>query len=106
MREKLSRGLRELGVEEKAGPGRTDGFTALTFQGKQFAHFHHDHEIDIRLGKATIERERLVHPATSTVHPRRAKGSPWYEMKIVTGADVDEVLRLVRMVIREIGSKR
>lgn len=102
LRQRLSERLRALGVEEKAWPGRDDGFASLEFRGKEFAHFHSHAEIDIRLGKDVIKREGLVHPADSTVHPGRAKSSPWYEMKVASVADVDEAVRLVRMAIQKL----
>jgi hypothetical protein len=41
---------------------RDDGFSSLHFEGKEFAHFHGDNELDIRLGRDIIKREGLVHP--------------------------------------------
>ena len=96
----MSATLREIGVEERPWPGRDDGFTSLLFRGKEFAHFHNDGEIDIRLGKDVIKRERLVHPKDSTVHPKRSPNSPWYEMKISSARDIDEALRLVQIAIQ------
>ena len=105
LRKSINQRLQELGVEERAWPGRDDGFASLVFRGKEFAHFHNDCEIDIRLGRDVIRRERLSHPADSTVHPDRAGSSPWYEMKLRTAADVNEALRLVRIAIQAIGAK-
>ena len=101
----MSERLRELGVEERTVPGRDDGFASLMYRGKDFAHFHHDGEIDIRLGKEVIRREKLTHPADSTVHPERTSGSPWYEMKLRTEADVDEAIRLLSLAILGIRDK-
>jgi hypothetical protein len=98
LRTKLSSQLRELSVEERAWPGREDGFASLLFKGNEFAHFHDWHEIDIRLGKELISRERLSR-RPSRVHPNRANGSPWYEMKLNSSSDVDEVVRLVKLAI-------
>ena len=95
----LSQRFRELSVEERAWPGREDGFASLHFEGQDIAHFHTWSEIDIRLGKNTIKREGLKHPSNSKVHPGRSQNSPWYEMKILTAADVDEVVRLVKLAI-------
>jgi len=106
LRKKLSERLRALGIEERAWPGRDDGFAGLFYQGREFAHFHHWTEIDIRLGKDVIARERLVHPAHSKVHPDRAKSSPWYEMKIESAADVDEALRLVQIAAAASAKKK
>jgi len=99
LRTELSKRLRALGIEEQAWQGRDDGFTPLTFRGRDLGHFHSDHEIDIRLGKDLKKQERLVPLPDSTVHPGRAKGSPWHEMRIRSAADVDEIVRLVTMAI-------
>ena len=102
----MSQRLRELSVEECAWPGRDDGFASLLFDGKEFAHFHNWSEIDIRLGKDAIKRERLAHPVDSKVHPGRSKNSPWYEMPIHSAADVDEAVRLVRVAILGLRSRK
>jgi len=102
----LSERLRALGVEERFWPGRDDDFANLFFEGRELAHFHHWTEIDIRLGKEVIKRERLVHPANSKVHPGRAQGSPWYEMTIENAADADEVLRLLQIALSTPGKKK
>jgi len=99
LRVSLIKKLRELGVEERAGPGRDDGFASLLYRGKDFAHFHTDTELDIRLGKEVIKREGLVSLPDSTVHPGRAKGSAWYEFRISGAADVQKAIRLVRLAI-------
>jgi hypothetical protein len=106
LRRSLSQQLRELAVEERAWPGRDDGFASLLFDGKEFAHFHNWSEIDIRLGKDVIKRERLARPVDSKVHPGRSKNSPWYEMKILSAADVDEALRLVKVAILGLGGRK
>jgi luciferase-like monooxygenase len=95
----LCQRLQDLGIEVRAWPGRDDGFASLIFNGKDFAHFHTWSEIDIRLGKETIKREHLTHPANSRVHPGRARNSPWHEMKILSAADVDEAVRLVKIAV-------
>ncbi|KAF1711134.1 hypothetical protein CSC70_04200 [Pseudoxanthomonas kalamensis DSM 18571] len=104
LRKRLSRKLREIGVEEQAWPGRDDGFASLMYGGKEFAHFHSECELDIRLGKDVIKRERLSRLPDSTVHPDRSASSPWHEMRILADADVDEAVRLVRMAVERIGS--
>ena len=106
LRNTLSQRLRELAIEERAWPGRDDGFASLHFDGKDIAHFHTWSEIDIRLGKNTIKREGLVHPPNSKVHPGRSRNSPWYEMKILSAADVDEAARLVKLAILELRGKK
>jgi Family of unknown function (DUF5519) len=102
LRAELSRRLQDLGVEERAWPGRDDGFASLLFGGKDFAHFHSDDEIDIRLGKKVMLREGLVHRPDSTVHPGRSKSSPWYELTMRNKSDVDKAVRLVTLALSEL----
>lgn len=99
LRDIMSQRLRELAVEEHVLPGRDDGFTALSYKGREFAHFHNPSEIDIRLGKDVIRRERLVRARVSKVHPDRPDTSPWYELGIASAADVEEAVRLVTLAI-------
>ena len=72
LRKRLIEKIAELGVEDRPLPGRDDGFSALWYGGKAFAHFHNDNELDIRLTKHTIDREGLKHPADSMVRRPRA----------------------------------
>ena len=81
LRKSPDRKLRELGVEQRPWPGR-EGFASLFYKGK-----------------AVIRRERLSPLPDSTVHPDRAKGSAWYEMRIATAADVEKSFRLVQLAI-------
>jgi hypothetical protein len=102
LRAELIRRLEKLGVEHCPLPGRTDGFAGLRYNGKEFAHFHDDHELDVRLTKAVIARERLVHPPDSRVHPNRSKTSPWIEVRFTTRADVDRAVRLLKLAIDQL----
>ncbi|HEX6637243.1 MAG TPA: luciferase family protein [Steroidobacteraceae bacterium] len=95
----LCRRLRDIGVEHRPWPGRDDGFAALLFDGRELGHFHHWSELDLRLGKDVIAKEKLVKMAGSTVHPDRAANSPWHEMRVKLPSDVDEAVRLVRLAI-------
>lgn len=106
LRNSLSQRLRELGIEERAWPGRDDGFASLLFRGKEFAHFHTHCEIDIRLGKEVIKREHLVHRTQSTVHPDRSSNSPWYEMEVRSPSDVEEAIRLVQIAVQGLQAKK
>ena len=83
-------------------PGREDGFAALSYHGQALAHFHNDKEIDIRLTRSMIEREGLKHLKDSTVHPGRSKRSQWIEIRFATSADVDEIVRLMRIAIAQL----
>jgi hypothetical protein len=106
LRNRLSQRLSELGIEERAWPGRDDGFASLLFHGKEFAHFHTHCEIDIRLGKEVIKRECLVHRAESIVHPDRSSSSPWYEMEVHNASDVEEAVRLVQLAVQGLQARK
>ncbi len=101
-RSKLVKRLEALGIEHRSLPGRDDGFAGLFYRGKEFAHFHNDRELDIRLTRAVIEREGLIHPKSSTHHPSRSAKSPWIEIRFATAKDVDEIVRLVRIAIAQL----
>ena len=87
----------KLGV--KAVPSPVAGGTALVFKGVEFAHFHHDHELDLKLTKKVIKQEQLEHPSGSTVHPKRSPNSHWLEVRYKNSADVARVVELVKLAI-------
>jgi hypothetical protein len=102
LRDQLVRQLKKLGVEDRPLPGRDDGFSSLIYDGKEFAHFHDDKELDIRLTKNIINREGLVHPADSRVHPNRSRNSQWIEVRFSKPADLERIVRLVKLAIEQI----
>jgi hypothetical protein len=102
LREELVRRLETLGISDLQLQGRDDGFSSLSYGGKPFAHFHNDNELDIYLTKDTIQREGLVHPTNSLVHPKRAKGSHWIEVRFTQAAELHEVVRLVKLAIAQL----
>jgi hypothetical protein len=96
--------LAELGVEEQPVPGHNDGFAGLSYRGKEFAHFHHDDELDLHLTRSVIAREGVIHPSNSLVHPKRSKTSHWIELPLKTEPDLDHVTRLVKLAIADMTS--
>jgi hypothetical protein len=102
LRAELVARLRELGVEHRVVPGRVDGFAALVYGGKDFAHFHDDNELDIRLTRTVIEREGLVHPPGSKNHPKRGPRSPWIEVRFTRRTDLERVVDLVKIAITQL----
>lgn len=102
LREQLIKRLEQLGVEHRPLPGRDDGFASLYYGGKDFAHFHNDRELDIRLTKAVIQREGLAHPKDSTVHPNRSRSSHWIEVRFTSRQDLERVARLVQLAIDQL----
>jgi hypothetical protein len=102
LREQLIKRLESLGVEHRPFPGRDDGFASLFYAGKDFAHFHNDGELDLRLTRAVIKREGLAHPKDSTVHPNRSKNSQWIEVRFTTRQDLERVVHLVQLAIDQL----
>lgn len=84
------------GLEVRPSP--VAGGIALFHRGKEFAHFHSDSEIDLRLTRKVIQSLGLVHPPNSTFHPNRAASSPWIEIRFHTPAEVQLVVSCVRLV--------
>ncbi len=85
-----------------AEPSKVAGGTALFFRGKEFAHFHHDHEIDLRLTRKVIQALGLSHPERSAQHPTRAAGSPWIEVRFHSIDEVHRVVDLVKQAIAQL----
>jgi hypothetical protein len=99
LRKQLLARVTTLGVEEQPFPGRDEGFAALCYRGKPFAHFHHDEELDLHLRRSVIAREGLVHPSSSVFHPKRSKNAHWIELQLKTATDLERVTRLIKLAI-------
>ncbi|MCB1050284.1 MAG: DUF5519 family protein [Acidobacteria bacterium] len=90
------------GVEEKVWPGEAGEFRSFVVRGKDFAHFHGENELDLRLTKRWIAFHHLQHPKNSSHHPKRASGSPWIELAFNTEADLVQIMEWVKLAIRSI----
>lgn len=101
-RRKLIEQPKALGVEHRSVPGGTMGFAGFFHGGKSFAHFHNDHEIDIRLTRAVIKRQGLSHPSCSAVHPNRSANSACIEIRFNTSKEIDGIVRLVRIATTQL----
>ncbi len=88
------------GVEDRPSP--VSGGCALFYRGREFAHFHNDTELDLRLTKKQIKAEALAHPKDSVHHVGRAAGSPWIELRFNSIEQVEQVARLVLLATREL----
>lgn len=89
----------------EARPSPVAGGIALFFHGKEFAHFHDDQELDLRLTRRTIEAQGLRHPPHSRVHPTRSATSPWIELRLTSEDEVRQVAALVRLAMVQMGAK-
>lgn len=83
-------------------PSPVAGGIALFYRRREFAHFHNDHELDLKLTKNTIRALGLSHPAASTHHPTRSSSSPWIELRFHTTADAERVVELVKVAIEQL----
>jgi hypothetical protein len=43
---------------------------------------------------------RLTHPLDSVVHPNRTRTSHWIELRFTTSAELERVIKLVQIAIR------
>ena len=103
LKESLTKKLLSIsGVSEKFWPNEDGGFISFIYKEKEFAHYHPSNEIDLRLTKKVIAKEALTHPSDSTVHPKRAKGSPWIELRFSSIKEVNETFRLVKVATEQI----
>lgn len=85
----------------EARPSKIAGGSALYFKNKEIAHFHNDHEIDIRLTKKVIRKEGLNHPGDSTIHKHRSPSSEWIEIRFQNSEDIAEVARLLKLALEQ-----
>lgn len=87
------------GLEDR--PSKVAGGTAIFYRGKEIAHFHHDHEIDVRLTKKVIKAEGLSHFDDSEFHRHRAPSSEWIELRFTKADHLAEVVRLFKLALKQ-----
>lgn len=85
-----------------AEPSPVAGGTALFFRGKEFAHFHNDNELDLRLTRKVITSLGLSHPPGSVHHPTRAASSPWIEIRFSSPGEVKRTVELVMLAVAQL----
>jgi len=101
LKTKLINELRKIdGVEDSPSP--VAGGTALLYRGKEFAHFHNENELDLRLTKKVIKSLGMSHPPGSAQHPNRSPNSPWIEVRFNDSGDLEMVSKLVRLAVAEL----
>ena len=86
----------------EALPSKVAGGTALFYRGKEFAHFHHDQEIDLRLTRKLIKAMGLQHPPRSSQHPTRAPSSNWIEIRFNNEREALQAAELVKAAIAQL----
>lgn len=97
----LLKELRKIdGLEDRPSP--VSGGVALFYQGKEFAHFHNENELDIRLTAKVIKAQGLSHPIDSTYHAKRSPKSPWIEIRFNSSSDFANLRKLVTLAVAEL----
>ena len=67
----------------------------IFFGEKEFAHFHGDNILDLRLTPKIIREEGLSRSVSARIHPNRSPNSRWICIEFSTRSDVDKLLHLV-----------
>ena len=99
LKSELVKRLEEIkGLRHQPWPDRDDGFSSISFEGKEIGHFHNFNEIDLRLGKTLIKSEGLQHYPDSIKHPKRSPNSQFIEIRFRKKADLDKIVRVVRLL--------
>jgi len=80
-------------------PSPVAGGTALFHGGRDFAHFHDDRELDLRLTRRHIQARGLMHPTGSVHHPGRSPNSAWIELRLEKLEDIERIAALVHLAI-------
>jgi hypothetical protein len=99
-REKFESKLKKLD-EVEVHLWKDSDLMCVFFRGKDFAHFHDEEEIDIRLSQKFIKKEELKPLEDSKYHSTRSKKSRWMQMRFQTGEDVSNLLSLIERLIEE-----
>jgi hypothetical protein len=86
----------------EARPSNVAGGTALFFNCKEFAHFHNDNEIDLRLTRNVIKSLGFSQPSGSMHHPTRVASSQWIELRFHTESEAQKVAELVKLAIAQL----
>lgn len=95
---KIESNIDEIKVQKDEG----SSLLCVFFKGKEFAHFHKDNELDVRLTRSVIKQEGLAHPSNSKQHPNRSPNSQWIELPFKSEADFKEVVRLIQLGVDQL----
>ena len=100
LREQLETDLRALpGIE--VGLWKETDLMCVFYKGRDFAHFHDDSILDIRLSQKIIKEENLTRPSDQKFHPNRSKNSRWIGLSFTSAQDNETIVHLVKRACRE-----
>ena len=90
------------GVSQTVFEGKDGDLVSFSYKNKEFAHFHGDTIIDLRLTKKVIAREGLQHPQQSRSHPTRSPKSPWIELEFTNKKQMQAAFAYVKLALAQI----
>ena len=90
------------GVSENIFDGKNGEFVSYIFKNKEFAHFHGNSIIDLRLTKKVIAEEGLQHLKQSEQHPTRSPKSPWIELEFTNKQQMQTVFNYIKLALAQI----
>ena len=103
LRNQLSKKILNLpNTEKKVFNGKNGELISFLYKNKEFAHFHNNNVIDIRLTKRIIQQEDLKHPSKSENHPKRSLSSPWIELQFNNKKEIALVFSYIQLAIEQI----
>lgn len=100
LRDELEQALLHL-PDIEIRPFKSSDLICLFYKGKEFAHFHGRHVLDLRLTPAIIRQEGLPRVLAETDHPDRSANSRWIEVAFQSKEDVANVVHLVKRACAE-----
>ncbi len=80
------------------GKSRFSPRTAFFVGRREFMHFHHEHEVDVRLTRPEIRARRAVFAEDARITMRGS--SDWIEVRFDTTNDVADVVALARIAAK------
>lgn len=83
-------------------PWKDTELICVFYRGKEFAHFHGDAVLDIRLSPKIIRDERLSREVSERIHPNRSKNSRWICVEVESDADIEKLVQLVGRACEEL----
>lgn len=71
------------------------------YHDRDFAHFHGDDILDLRLSTKIIREEGLTRAVSERIHPKRSAQSRWIGLTVQSQDDVAQIVHLVQRACAE-----
>lgn len=101
LKQDLIRQLADLpGIEVRLW--KDTGLLCVFYKGRDFAHFHGDDVLDIRLSPKLIRQENLSRSVSTRFHPDRSPNSRWICIELANKNDVEHIIRIVHQAYEDL----